>query len=557
MSNLIAFIILFGILVFVHELGHFLMAKYFKIGVEKFALGFGPKVFGKKVGETEYMICALPLGGFVKMVGDEPIDEKDAEAGNTKIPENGFLAKHPLKRIGVVLMGPIANLILPIVLYMVVYLVGQPYLSTQVGHVVPDSVAANAGLLPGDEITAIDGEVVLKWTKMTKKIEDLGKTPTVLSVKRGTKELEVKVTPVIADGLSPFGEVIPVGRIGISPESFLATIYVPGEETPAYKAGLRTGDEIVAVQGESIDYFSEFETAIASTANKTLELTVKRDGKKLSHQLDFGLFYSENTRVVLANLGLFPQSMVIDKVLPDTIASEKGLQSKDVLYAINDNVLSDWFGFQETIQNNKGEALNLMLIRAGEFINVDLTPRMEEEEQELTGEKTKRRMLGVSSMGRLRTSNIKTERILNPIKSFRESFERCFFIAKLTVVGFGKLITGQVSTKSLGGPILIYQLAGRSWKSGIFSFINMLVLISITLGILNLLPIPVLDGGHLMFYTVELITGRPVKTKTRQMAQQVGVILLVGLMVFAFYNDLGRISWDEVGWVKWIKGMFS
>jgi regulator of sigma E protease len=137
------------------------------------------------------------------------------------------------------------------------------------------------------------------------------------------------------------------------------------------------------------------------------------------------------------------------------------------------------------------------------------------------------------------------------------SIGRCYEISKLTVIGFGKLISGKLSAKSLGGPIYIYQLAGKSWKSGIYDFIGMLVGISISLATLNLMPIPVLDGGHIMFYTIEMILGRPLRYKTRQRATQVGMALVLCLMVFAFYNDLGRIAWHDLGWVKWLHQLFS
>ncbi len=552
MSGLLAFIILFGVLVFIHELGHFIMAKYFKVGVEKFALGYGPKVVGKKIGETEYLIAAFPLGGYVKMVGDDPEDEATVLDSGAELSADSFLAKPAWQRILIVLMGPIANLLLPLILFTGLFMFGQPYLSNEVGHVSADSPAAEAGLLPGDRIVAIDAQPVKKWSQLAKIIKESAAKPLQLTVERQQTTTQLQVTPKTTDGLNPFGETIQVGSIGINPQSFALHLHIPDTNSTAAQAGLQSGDLLVAVDEVAVRYPWQIRERLQQSQAKQVTLAVQRGEQQKDVFLQKSLLLANSGEMTLHLAGIFLQELVINQIMEESIAADKGIQHHDIMIAVNDKPLLSWFSFQEIVQNNQGEALNLTILREGQLRPIDIRPRMVEQTEELTGQTFRQRMLGVTTKGEIRSDTILTERVLNPIRAFAMSFERCFEITRLTVIGFGKLISGKISSKSLGGPILIYQLAGRSWRSGFHSFMNMLVLISITLGVLNLLPIPVLDGGHIMFYTAELIMGRPVKARTRQLAQQVGIILLLGLMIFAFYNDLTRI-----GWLNWLQGVFS
>jgi regulator of sigma E protease len=521
MSNVLAFLLLFGILVFVHELGHFLAAKFFKVGVERFALGFGPKLFGKKVGETEYLIAALPLGGYVKMIGDEPTDEEKAEESKIPLTPNSFLAKPPWQRIIIALMGPIANLLLPIILFFILYMIGQPNLSTEVGYVSNDSPAQKIGIMPGDKITQIDGTQVKDWGKLTEMIAAKSSQPIDLTIQRGGSELKNKITPVLEDGVNVFGETTKVGRIGINPQSFLLSVVVPDEKSATYQAGFRSDDRIVAVNGVAVRFLWQLQqqiqletaasgiTSSAPTSNNPLKIDLVRQNKTLTVELNRNQLLDEKNQLALQQSGLYLKELVIEKILPNSIASEKGLATGDILYSLNGQPIHQWFSFQEKVRGNQGEAVTLTVMRQNKPVTFDLSPRVEEQKEELTGEKYKQRMLGVATRGDVSQENIFKERILNPLVSIPRSIGRCYEISKLTVIGFGKLISGKLSAKSLGGPIYIYQLAGKSWKSGIYDFIGMLVGISISLATLNLMPIPVLDGGHIMFYTIEMILGRP------------------------------------------------
>ncbi|MBS3754570.1 MAG: RIP metalloprotease RseP [Desulfobacterales bacterium] len=351
MSMVIGLVIVLGVLIFFHELGHFLVAKAFGVGVERFSLGFGPKLATKKVGRTEYCISALPLGGYVKMVGEQP----DAEIAPEDL-EFSFTHKPVWQRMLVVAAGPVFNFMLCILIFFGIF-----------------------------------------------------STTGVMSMK-----------PVI-------GEV--------------------KADTPARAAGLKSGDTIVAAEGEAIKTWSEMAKVIADSQGNPVSFTIQREGRRIEK----------------------------------TVKPEK-----------------------DTVED-------------------------------IFGETRERYMIGVSAAGETLAQR------LNPISAMGESLSRTYLIIKLTVVSVLKLIQGALSVETLGGPIMIAQMAGEQFQHGAVNLLSFIALVSVNLGILNLLPVPVLDGGHLMFFSIEAVTGRPVSLRAREIATQIGIFLLMLLMVFVFYNDIMRI----------------
>jgi len=342
--------IVFGILIFVHELGHFLLAKILGVGVLKFSLGFGPKLIGKKIGETEYQIAVFPLGGFVKPLGEDPQEEVKEEDRHRSL-----WAQPIWKRALIIGAGPFFNFFLAVVLFSSINLFGIPYYPSKIGEVSPGLPAEQAGLKKGDVVLSIDGEEVKKWDDLSKIIRNSKGKDLLLKVKRDGETLEIKVTPKPSTQKNLFGEEVPVFIIGIAP-------------------------------------FDE---------------------------------------IVLQKVGPFE-------------AVGKGLSQT-------------WFGI------------------------------------------------------------------------------------KLTVVGIIKLIQRVIPAKTIGGPILIAQLAGEQAKRGLLSLALFVAILSINLGVINLFPIPILDGGHFLFLGIEAILRKPLSIKKMEMAQQIGLIFIILLMLFAFYNDLIRI----------------
>ncbi|MFP3979786.1 MAG: RIP metalloprotease RseP [Desulfobacterales bacterium] len=373
MSMVIGLVIVLGVLIFFHELGHFLVAKAFGVGVERFSLGFGPKLATKKVGRTEYCISALPLGGYVKMVGEHP----DAEIAQEDM-EFSFTHKPVGQRMLIVAAGPVFNFVLCILIFFGIF--------------------------------TISGNLVLK-------------EPVIGEVRA--------VTPAMVAGLNS-GESPPQKEQDVS-------------FTPAMLAGLKSGDTIVAANGKSIEKWSEVVDIVSNSGGKPVTLTLLREGQRLKK----------------------------------TVVPKK-----------------------ETVRD-------------------------------IFGEPHERYLIGISGKAQ-------KER-LNPISAMGESLSKTYMIIKLTVVSVVKLIQGALSVETLGGPIMIAQMAGQQVQHGAVNLLSFIALVSVNLGILNLLPVPVLDGGHLMFFSIEAVTGRPVSLRAREIATQIGIFLLMLLMVFVFYNDIMRI----------------
>jgi regulator of sigma E protease len=356
LTTIISTIIVLGILVFVHELGHFLLAKKLGVGVLTFSLGFGPKIFWKKIGETQYQIAAVPLGGFVKMIGENPEEEVKEE-----LLGRSFSNQPVWKRALIIAAGPFFNFFLAIVLFSTINLFGIPYSPPKIGEVNPGLPAEAAGLKKGDLILSIDGQDLKKWEDLSRIIRSSQGKELMLRVKRNGETLEIRVTPKPSSVKNLFGEEVSTFVIGIT----------------------HSGE------------------------------------------------------------------VLIEKVNP--------------LVALGN-------GFIQTYQG-----------------------------------------------------------------------------IKLTLVGIVKLIQGVIPGKTIGGPILIAQMAGEQARRGLLSLALFMAILSINLGVINLFPIPILDGGHFLFLTLETILRKPISIRKMEIAQQIGLTLIILLMLFAFYNDLIRIISPEGG----------
>jgi regulator of sigma E protease len=351
LTTILATIVVLGVLIFVHELGHFLLAKFFKVRVEVFSLGFPPKLISKQVGETDYRISVVPLGGYVKLLGENPNDEVPPEL----IPYS-FQHRPLYQRAAIVLAGPAFNFFFAVIsLFLVFAFAGLPYVPTEIGRVVEGSPAARAGLQAGDSIVAVDGTPVNRWEELSQQIRGRGGKPLTLTVKRGDKDLKFNLTPEKKEGLNIFGQKVQAFQIGVASSERLAT-----EE-------------------------------------------------------------------------------------------------------------------------------------------------------------------------------------LGPFQALEEGVAYSLRIAALTLQSIYKLIAREISVDTLGGPIMIAQVAGKQAEMGFIHLIHFMAVLSVNLTLLNLLPVPVLDGGHMVFLFLEAVRGKPLAVKHREMAQALGMVLILTLMLLVFYQDIMRL----------------
>ena len=429
MTTVISFIVVLGVLIFIHELGHFAVAKWRGVGVEKFSLGFGPKIFGIKRGETEYLISVLPLGGYVKMVGEAPGEEVPEDEKN-----KSFASKSVYTRAAIVAAGPVMNLILAAFLLPVIFMLGiqvPAYLDKPVvaGYVAPDEPAAEAGIRAGDVITAVDGKKTENWEEFLETVE-LDK-PMRLTVRRDNADMSILLTPASSKETAE-------RYAGIYP-ALAPVIGDVNDGYPAKEAGLKAGDLIKSINGKPVSHWAELEDLIHKSGEKKL-LVVERDAKTLAIEITPRLNKEMNVYLI----GVTRK--------PDTATRRYGF-------------------FQAAI---KGLSAGMEM----------------------------------------------TERLFGVIKG---------------------LVAGKYSIKTLGGPLMIAQVAGKAAKAGLVDLLTLVAFLSLQLGVINLFPIPVLDGGHILFYVIELAKGKPLSERFMAAAQQVGIVLLVGLMLLVTYNDIFRL----------------
>lgn len=430
MTNLISFIIVLGILVTVHELGHFTVSKLLRIGVERFSIGFPPKMFGFRRGETEYCVSWVPLGGYVKLMGenpDEPVDDPD--------DPRLFSRRGPLQKASVIMAGPIMNLVLAFAIMPLVFWIGVPEEAfrqepARIGWVEAGSQADQAGFREGDLVVAVEGETTGTWDSFDDALKAAKGDKVTVLVRGGDGERSLMVD------LGAVTEGTPLG-LDRNLEPVIGAL-TPGY--PASKAGLEKGDRVLSIDGKPIRHWYDLAGIIHGAAGRPLEVVVERGEENVT----FNLVPELDKKSGNGLLGILPETPTVIKRYP--------LGQSIVL----------------------GAQRNLSLLT-------------------------------------------------------------------MTFEFLGDLLTLNTSIKNLGGPIMIFQVTGEAARAGFTQFLHFMAFLSLQLGVLNLLPIPVLDGGHLLFLGIEGVRGKPVDPEVIGLAQRVGFVLLMALIVVISYNDIMRI----------------
>jgi len=528
---LMPFVLLLGVLVFIHELGHFAVAKWLGVKVEKFSVGFGPSLLARRYGETEYVIAALPLGGFVKMLGELPGEELDpAEAARA------FNTRPIWQRIAIALAGPAMNLVLPVFLIAALLMSGVPTLTSRIGGVVPGSAAEQAGLREGDRVTAVNGESLWRWQDLEEKLAAPGPAQVTLRVERaGEEPLDVALPREKADaggwkdpGLSFHA---PVARVG-----------VPGADSPAALAGLRTGDRIAAVGPVAVDNLYSLRRAL-DEARLPLELQAARP-QDSETQIVRVTVRELAQKPSLESLGLVPIGVNLLSVDATSPAKQAGLEAKDVILAAGGQLASGPEELRKVIVASGGKAVPLRVLRGERLLDVEVVP-VERATPTPTGGTETRYTIGVMLGSEDVGAEYKDEVVRNPFVAVARGAERTGELFATIVGGVAQLLSGHVGMNNLSGPIGIGEIAAEAYQDSWAHFVLLMAAISVNLAILNLLPIPVLDGGQIVLAAAEGIKGSPLPARARDVAQTVGLSLILLLMGVAFWNDIAR-HWSGV-----------
>lgn len=550
-TQVFSFVVLLGVLVFVHELGHFLVAVWNGVRVEVFSLGFGKKIYQYQKGETNYCISLIPLGGYVKMYGEQPGEE---------IPEDqkkySFTHKKVSQRLAIVVAGPLMNLLFAFLIFMIVALTGETYKSPYVGEVAPESYAQSLGFSSGDKIISVNDITMKTWdhfqdfldTHLDQEVSVKVQNEVTQQEKIIVAKIQPKNNPNVVTTKKFIGEIT-----GLSMFSYAPVVAVsPNSEL--YKLGLRHGDRIESINTEKITHFRDLEPALqratltdlTKSSPQTLVFNVIRgelEPKKQSKHSFKLMFTPPVNNPTLESLGLESTQLYIDKVMPDSPAEHAGLKKEDKILAINGKKLKVWDDILTSIKSfsENEKTLSLQIQRKGtEILNLSITPQMTTH-MTMHGTEEKRFTIGISPyiMYAQPETIVLSETTLQGIIS--RGFEKTWDVSVMTVLSFVRLIQNQISPKNIGGIFSIAQAANETFKMGLSAFLQMMGLISINLFILNLLPIPVLDGGHIVFYCIEAIKGSPLSLNKVELAHKVGMILLFSLMIFALFNDFKRM----------------
>ncbi len=448
MTTVVSFIVVIGILILIHELGHFIVARLTGVGVERFSIGFGPVLLRWRGKETEYCLSVVPMGGYVKMVGEEnPLEGGSSLASD---PAKAFATKPLWARFLIVFAGPGMNFVLAAVIFAVVFAtVGRPVWPAAVGRVAEGGAAAAAGLKSGDVVLQVDGRPVRNWEDLDRFVAASDGRSLQITARRGGSEQTATLTPRRSVTRDPiFKEAREVWDIGAGPQ-LTPQIGAVIPDSPAARAAIEPGDAVLAVAGEPVFTPEDLMQAIQKRPGQTFDLTVERGGRR--------------------------------------------------------------------------ETLSVTAERKAD--------------KSATGEDIQVGRIGVSIVTRTVTYEP-----YSPLAAAWYGGVRTWDMTVVTVKGLWKIVSRQIDSSNIGGPIQIASEAGRQAKEGLGSLALFTAIISVNLAVLNLLPVPMLDGGHLLFFVIEAVLGRPLSLRKREAAQQLGFVLLILLMVYALYNDLVRID---------------
>ena len=593
-SNIVLVIIGIGLLIFIHELGHFLVAKKIGVRVHAFSLGFGPPIISKQIGETNYRLSLIPLGGYVKLAGEQREESNTGE-------EWEFMSKKPWQRAAVLVAGVSCNTLLAFVAFIIAFRVGVPFVTPEIGRTMPGWPAWEAGIRPGDKIVKInnvsdpDFEDVFISVALSGSPEGIN-----MEIERDYQTFDVNVVP-------RYDPTVGIQRIGIAPATTLEVhkiFAIKNSDAPAQRSDLHVNDKVLEVNGKKIITENDFREIELANPGKELNLTVLRDDRKIDVKvtpsvvarwmiglscattkldgvkkgsLAYSLGLQKGDEIVKVNFqdvegftelidtikdsangivtlqvargngtkyikltklgeetvkefseGIFPHyGLIVDSTVEDFPARNIGIEPGDTITSIGGENVTEWNQLLTLVTASQGKEFEISWMRNYETFTKTITPKKNEKNaQGSMGIKFKEKKI-IRKYGLAKSCMVGTHKTVVNIKRIY-----------MTIQGF---VSKKLSTKALGGPVLIAQASYESAKSGIGKLMYFMAIISINLAVINILPVPVLDGGHLLFLGIEKIKGSPISEKTMAIANYIGFALIISLMIYATKNDIMRL----------------
>jgi regulator of sigma E protease len=548
LSNLHWFLLFISILVFVHELGHFALAKWCGVKVLKFSIGFGPRVLAFKRGDTEYALSLLPLGGFVKMLGDMPGAEIPPEEAH-----RAFNNKKVWQRAAIVAAGPVFNFALALILYFAMFNGNQTYEDTRIGSVTVNGPAWQGGLRPGDKILSVDGKQPRDYLELRELVGAKPNQDVAIAYERRGETLTTKVHTRAHDEANVFQEREQRGRIEVNNRFVEPFVAVVDPESPAAVAGVQSGDRIVRVQGAPVAAWYDVREAVAAVREGDVRLSVRRGESVVDVTLTPGTAPSGIDASLLSAAdagngytGLVSRECTLTRVDADTPAAISGLKVGDRVLALTTHDAQGnattkpvhTYSLDLLMAADAREAMTMTIQRGREVSEHEVKLAAREDKDEL---KNVRRTTVFGAFNDPATIGVYTAtRWIGPGEAFVRAVRHVGDDMTLIVKGIAKIVQGDIPLDNMGGPIMLFVIAEKSAKSGLTDFLTMVAVISVNLGLVNLVPVPVLDGGHLMFLGIEAVRRRPPSVRVREVANVVGLVMLLMLMVLVFKNDIVR-----------------
>jgi regulator of sigma E protease len=547
--SVLYFLLLVGVLVLIHELGHFVAAKLLDVKVLRFSIGYGRPLVRIRLRETEYQVGAFPIGGYVRILGVEPTEE----GATAPSPDVGrSFASRPLwQRLVIVFAGPAANLMLPVIIYFLFFAGHTALPAAVIGDVLEGGAAARAELEPGDRVLEIDGRAISYWEEIEDAVRSSPGKELRLRIARSGKVFERYLTPVAETVRSRSGAVSIQGRVGITHAPFVPLVGVIDARSPAARAGLRTRDLIISVDGHPVRNWTDVQHSLGKLARRASLVYFR--GTEVPGVPQIQLLAAGFADLVpqitvdqklkrQAYTGLEHAEMFVAHVDPGSPADTAGLQPGDLIVALDDKPVPHWLDLDQRLQADPNRTFKLTWRRAAagtiETRHAELTQvwRKQLDDYEHT---VSRLVFGArNDVDRGRGATVEIDGRFGYALS--KAFERTGETISTMVGGFGQLLAGDTPGEALGGPLMMYRVASVSGNQGWDSFLLMLALISVNLGLINLLPIPMLDGGHLLIFAVEGARRRPLSARSRERVQLAGLILVGLITILALRNDVAR-----------------